>query len=683
MADPAAVAATLHKDPATLSQVLAALTNPDTNAIKAAEDVLRPFLKKASCVKAIVQQAGECPNPAVRQLAATVLRKPIAKLWTKLKPEVQGQVKAMLIEAMTREAERPVRHQIASLSAALARIVGFGRAPAGGGRSALMAAQARSAFADKTGGGWPELLQFINTCAMQADTPQHRELAYYLLSQLAETVGQELAQHFAELAALFQHALADADGDVSKSAMRAAAKLISELSIEKDVLQFGALVPPMCALTLVAAQRGDDEALAAPLEAFTDIAMSPVKVIDGHVKPVIELMRNIVTPAPPDHLTKMTRSTAAELIETLGAGNARERARARAPNGYGRSPRPPLPLCARARSREQAQAARARGARAAARQGARRRDRRDEDQRRGRVLPVLAAAAAQGRRGRRRRRRRRGLGRAERAGDGAEHARQARARGADEALLRADLPAHLRVLRAGHAADVARGGGLPRRHRRGRAGRIREQLPQVLAMLARAAEHGDATTRECVCFAYGQLAEHCQPEILAHHRQVLPVVFALMDTGAESVMGISCHVLETFCESMEEQHVVPILDDLATKLLVLLQHPKPSLREMAAAAIGTTALAAKEAFLPYLDRTARPLCQYASENLGSEAEYELRGRALEALGYLGMAVGNDAFEPYLGAANASATQNLTMDSLDLAEFTCESARAARCRCIRL
>ena len=90
-------------------------------------------------------------------------------------------------------------------------------------------------------------------------------------------------------------------------------------------------------------------------------------------------------------------------------------------------------------------------------------------------------------------------------------------------------------------------------------------------MLARAAEHGDATTRECVCFAYGQLAEHCQPEILAHHRQVLPVVFALMDTGAESVMGISCHVLETFCESMEEQHVVPILDDLANKLLVLLQ----------------------------------------------------------------------------------------------------------------
>ena len=199
--------------------------------------------------------------------------------------------------------------------------------------------------------------------------------------------------------------------------------------------------------------------------------------------------------------------------------------------------------------------------------------------------------------------------------------------------------------------------------------RIREQLPQVLAMLARAAEHGDATTRECVCFAYGQLAEHCQPEILAHHRQVLPVVFALMDTGAESVMGISCHVLETFCESMEEQHVVPILDDLATKLLVLLQHPKPSLREMAAAAIGTTALAAKEAFLPYLDRTARPLCQYASENLGSEAEHELRGRALEALGYLGMAVGNDAFEPYLGAANASATHNLSLDSLDLAEFT--------------
>ena len=84
---------------ATLSQALAALTNPNTNAIKAAEDVLRPFLKKKACVKAIVQQAGECPNPVVRQLAATVHRKPIAKLWKKLKPEVQAQVKAMLIES--------------------------------------------------------------------------------------------------------------------------------------------------------------------------------------------------------------------------------------------------------------------------------------------------------------------------------------------------------------------------------------------------------------------------------------------------------------------------------------------------------------------------------------------------------------------------------------------------------
>ena len=168
MADPYA---NLHKDPVMLSQVFAALTNPDTNAIKAAEDVLRPFLKKASCVKAIVQQAAECPNAAVRQVAAVVLRKPIGKLWKKIKPEVQVSIKQMLIAAMMRETERPVRHQIASLAAALAKLTGFKPVTSGKKKS------------DKTA-GWTELLQMINGCASAADAPAHRELAYYLLAQV-------------------------------------------------------------------------------------------------------------------------------------------------------------------------------------------------------------------------------------------------------------------------------------------------------------------------------------------------------------------------------------------------------------------------------------------------------------------------------------------------------------------
>ena len=51
-------------------------------------------------------------------------------------------------------------------------------------------------------------------------------------------------------------------------------------------------------------------------------------------------------------------------------------------------------------------------------------------------------------------------------------------------------------------------------------------LGSVLAKLAQAAQKAtDAPTRECLCFAYGQLAEHCQPEIIGHSNAVIPVVF--------------------------------------------------------------------------------------------------------------------------------------------------------------
>ena len=157
-------------DPAQLAQILSQLTVPDTEAIKAAEAALRVILKKPSCVAAIVTQLRSCPEVRVRQVAAVVLRKRIVKHWKSLKAGAQTQIKATLLESMMQEPEKVVRHAVAALAAALAK--------------ALVPKKA-----------WPELFVFINQCAASAESAPHRELAYYLLHALAESIGTNLTAH--------------------------------------------------------------------------------------------------------------------------------------------------------------------------------------------------------------------------------------------------------------------------------------------------------------------------------------------------------------------------------------------------------------------------------------------------------------------------------------------------------
>ena len=99
-----------------------------------------------------------------------MLRKRIVKHWKSLKAGAQTQIKATLLESMMQEPEKVVRHAVAALAAALAK--------------ALVPKKA-----------WPELFVFINQCAASAESAPHRELAYYLLHALAESIGTNLTAH--------------------------------------------------------------------------------------------------------------------------------------------------------------------------------------------------------------------------------------------------------------------------------------------------------------------------------------------------------------------------------------------------------------------------------------------------------------------------------------------------------
>jgi hypothetical protein len=196
---------------------------------------------------------------------------------------------------------------------------------------------------------------------------------------------------------------------------------------------------------------------------------------------------------------------------------------------------------------------------------------------------------------------------------------------------------------------------------------LREHLNELMPFVLQCAQDGDPQVRECACFCLGQIAEHCQPEILVYSEQILPIVFTLLDDKTVAVQATSCYVLEMFCERLEPDAVRPLLDSLVKKLAGMLESTtKRSVQEMAVAALAATAVAAEEEFAPYVGGVAALMTKCMA--LTEEKLYSLRGRALECMGHMAIAVGRETFRPYFQVTMECACEGLTRDSTDLHEF---------------
>ena len=614
-----------------LEAVLVALTAPDTSRIKQAEDALKPVLKKSACVGALMTQVASSGNVAVRQIAAVILRKKIVKLWKKLKKSAQGRVKAAILERLGSEPERAVRKSVAALASALAKVL-------------------------VPHNKWPELLAFISQCATAANSPQHRELAYLLLLQLSETVATSLSSQLGQLAQLFRAALGDEERAVSVMALRACCAFVSTLSTDDDAMLFRDLVPPMVVVARSAAQQRDDAVLVQFFDAFAELAQTPVPVLAPHVGDVVPLLLDVMR-AGDDDLERATRDGAASVIGALAEWKPKllgkvglvptivqtcvgimvtADASAREGGGAGA-----LFVSTPLQRLRQEEAALAKAAKVAAGQVVVGGDDDDDEAYEGPSSQEVAQTTLD------------------------QIALHVPLKWSLEPTLGLAMQcledANPSTRRAGAAAVGVVAEGFQDALREHHLGEVLQRLANA------AAANSEPATRECLCFAYGQLAEHCQPEIVGHAAAVVPVVFEFLNDARAAVVGTSCYVLEMFCESMDASQLGQLLEPLMARLLPLLGHQLLGIREMAAAAVGSAAIAAADGFGPYLDVAAPPLA--AMCELGEERAWELRGRSLEALGHVALAVGAARFAPYRDRALAAAAQNLELDSTELAEYS--------------
>ncbi|KAI8467320.1 MAG: armadillo-type protein [Monoraphidium minutum] len=207
-----------------LDAMLAACLSFDNQARKAAEKALKQLSSHNDYVPELCKRL-EAGDAQVRQLAAVLVRKAVGKHYPKLAPEVQGQMRALLLQRVVSEPLHPVRRAIAD----------------------VVGAVARDAVPQNR---WPELLQFLQQCA-SSQAAEHREVAMLLFASLMETLGEFMAPHVGGVIASLTAALGDASPAVQAAALAAVEPLLPLVCTQDHVRAFHGLV----SAALAAAER--------------------------------------------------------------------------------------------------------------------------------------------------------------------------------------------------------------------------------------------------------------------------------------------------------------------------------------------------------------------------------------------------------------------------------------------
>lgn len=591
-----------------LVQCLKALTQPDTNTIRQAEAQLKPVLKNPQCMPILWQVVANPQNDvAVRHVGAIVLRKRLPGHYgsSSFDAAAKMQWQQQVLHALATETNRPVRTGLVGIVAALANVDATAQQP---------------------------LLEFLAAASRETTSPAPRELCFLLLQEMTDTVGMHWKEHMPSLLELFKATLTNPQEDamVHKAAVKAVGQLMSFWADEPEMEVMAPLLPLV--LQVAAMHTNDEDFLAVVLDVLYDLAYSPAGALQPHMPLTIEFALECLRNR---NLELRVRDAAALVIATTAEAK---------PKSFGKN-------------------ARMLGA----------------------VLDTLFLLMQESSES--------GAGalfesnpawRQDLEADNALHDEEAdsptetsMAQGTLDMLAceipkkyiwqpalsrclgRMDDRDNAQTRKAGVAGlgVIAEGCSEP----------LMANLAQVLPYVIRAAQDPSPAVRECACFCLGQLSEHCQPDILQYSAQILPVVFGLLDDQSIAVQATSCYVLEMFCERLEPAAVRPLLDPLVRKLAIMLEGTtKRSVQEMAVAALAATAVAAEEEFTPYMPAIAQlltPLLQLTEPHL-----YSLRGRALECMGHMGIAVGRDTFRPFFPDTMRCAMEGLTFDSSDLQEF---------------
>lgn len=596
----------LSSNPAQLESLLSQLSVNDTNTIKRAEASLKPFLKKPSCLPALLTQLQGSASEQVRHMATVLIKKKITSLFSKCSKADQTNLKNTFISMLVNEPSKAVRIGIASVISLLAKSV------------------------LTTDGDWPELFALLTQLVGHAEEG-YRSLCFDLLNQLIENVVKYLVPHTPTLVTMFMSGFQDHNTAVSTAAMGAAANYVSCIADEQEVMQIGVLINPMIAVmtrTLSQGEDGDDDVVVKGLEVLQECMTNDQPLINEHIATVVPFLMAILSgTAVSQGVKEAAGQTAICLIQF----------------------RPKfLAKCDMVKPMLMS------------------------------LVQIIALSDASGA----------GslfvMDRAEKVEEGGEEEdmsddklNQQLAQTLLDAMA-IHVPSKFFTENAMSICSTCLASASPKERKAGCAvmgiivegckDAFKELMGSILAGLLPAVRDSDVSTRECAWFAIGQLTEHCQSNIATHHQTLMPVILGGLEDPQETVVLSTCYVVENFVDALQASTLVGYMPHLMSRLVHILQSStNKNLQELALSAIASLAVSSDAQFLPYVEMTCTMLSQILF--ITEPALFQLRGRALECLGHVAVAIGKDHFTPYFELGMRSAMQGLQVEDSALKEHS--------------
>lgn len=182
----------------------------------------------------------------------------------------------------------------------------------------------------------------------------------------------------------------------------------------------------------------------------------------------------------------------------------------------------------------------------------------------------------------------------------------------------------------------------------------------------------------------GQMCTDLAPTLQEKtHAATLPALIRCMEDAANPrVQAHAAAATVNFSEGCDQAVLLPYLDALVGKLLLLLQSPKRMVQEAALTALASVADCAKDTFTKYYD-TVVPFLKTILQGASAREHRTLRAKALECLSLIGMAVGKERFR-----ADAVAVmeflrqlQSTVVEADDPTAMYMLQAQARLCKCL--
>jgi len=168
-------------------------------------------------------------------------------------------------------------------------------------------------------------------------------------------------------------------------------------------------------------------------------------------------------------------------------------------------------------------------------------------------------------------------------------------------------------------------------------------LTQIITMIVGHFRDAHPRVRWAAINTVGQMCTDFGPALQESlHQLVVPALVATMDDQCMRVQAHAAAAVINFCEHCPRATLAPYLPDLLGKLMALLQRNVRRVAEQAVTAIASVADVAEEDFHPYYASFMPGLKKILQVSGGKEYRM-LRGKAMECISLIGVAVGAEIF----------------------------------------